>query len=101
MFGCSPDGTALYIEIYSFEEQCEAYFSLKLKNGTLLQHPITAVAKKSHKDSLTVGNLTIQQIVPYSKWRITFNGLLNYSDQQELTKDASEDAVQHVIFTFL
>lgn len=91
----------MFIEIYTFEEQCEGYFILKLKNGILLQQPVATVTKRSHPDSISVGNLTIQRIEPFSKWRITFNGMLELKDNSQTNENLNDDVEHHVMFTFL
>lgn len=64
-----------------------------------LEHAMTSDNVRG-KDSLSSNGLTIERILSYSKWRITYNGL-NY-----IQKPGNEHAnngvePQHVTFTFL
>lgn len=80
---------------------CDTYFVLKLKNK-VLQHGFKAtITENIYEDSITVGDLTLQQIEPFKKWRITFNGISPKSNfVDECIADNCEQT-QHVIFTFL
>lgn len=57
---------------------------------------------ESNQRVFSSNGFTIERLVPYSKWRITFNGLCytrKCDDQTE--KNYDDDEPQHVIFTFL
>lgn len=51
-------------------------------------------------ESFASSGLRIEPIVPYSKWRITFNGLIEIKKSGE-TINSTDSNAHHVIFTFL
>lgn len=65
-----------------------------------LKHPITSSTESGDRGTFSSRGLTIERLVPFSKWRITFNGLccVRKPDNQTETND---DEPQHVVFTFL
>lgn len=61
----------------------------------LTEYPMTTViSDRSHGGHATPG-LSIECLLPYTKWRLTFSGLLKRPDATEANE------LQHVAFTFL
>lgn len=72
----------------------------------VIDYPVAIVSKKSKSGHLVADALTIEQIMPYKKWRIVYNGLakIHKADNPidcNLTASCDEMELQHVMFTFL
>lgn len=61
-------------------------------------YPVTSTT--SSQQSFSSRGLTIERILPYAKWRITFNGLIDIENPDEPNGDNNIEP-QHVTFTFL
>lgn len=64
-----------------------------------LEHPIIS-SFESGRGIFSSNGLTIERLIPCSKWRITFNGLC-YVRKSNNETEKIDDEPQHVIFTFL
>lgn len=64
-----------------------------------LEQPIIS-SLDSGKGIFTSKGLTLERLIPFSKWRITFNGLCYVGKPGHETENV-DDEPQHVIFTFL
>lgn len=67
---------------------------------------MSILSKKSHDGQLIAGGLKIEQIIPFKKWRIVYNGLAkvhntNLPINYNFVESCDETELQHVIFTFL
>lgn len=65
-----------------------------------VESDLLMTSSSNEKECYSSKGLTIERIVPYSKWRITYNGLLPIKklDNPNENNDAEP---QHVLFTFL
>lgn len=66
----------------------------------LVESEYLATSSTNYHRIFSSGGLTIEQILPYSKWRITFNGLVDVKkpDEQDDTDDIES---KHIAFSFL
>lgn len=60
------------------------------------------MSSRRQQQSFSSRGLTIEPILPYSKWRIAFNGLANVTKLSDPVNECIDDIEpQHINFTFL
>lgn len=99
-YGCSQEQETIFIEFKKCGDFHDANFTLTLKDGTFLTIPdfIATDHTTTGPHGLSCRGLTIEPLLHFSKWRITFNGLI---DVKRLGEENNNTEPQHVIFTFL
>lgn len=65
-----------------------------------IEHPDTRVCNAT-PNKFEAHGLTLENLVPYSKWRIRFSGLLRRGIRTEFTEQTHENELEFVKFNFL
>lgn len=81
--------------------ECNVCDCIKDNNNLfIIETDYLVTSTSSCQQSFTSRGLTIERILPYAKWRITFNGLIDVKKPGE-PSDNNDIEPQHVTFTFL
>lgn len=104
VYGADDKGNFIQLKLTRLRHRVsEVWIILRLKNGetyTLPHHPNTRITDATPRIFEAAG-LKIEFLVPYSKLRITFNGLLRKGIQNESYNGIDEEDLFFVKFNFL
>ncbi|XP_063709081.1 uncharacterized protein LOC134837628 [Culicoides brevitarsis] len=104
IYGCDMNGNFLLLKFTRFQHRiAEIWLVLKFEDGTILtlpEHPDTLVCNGT-PNKFEAHGLTLENLVPYSKWRIRFNGLLRRGIRTEFSEEIHESDLEYVKFNFL
>lgn len=100
--GNDMEGNSLLIKFTRRRHRvAEVWLLLRLKNGQVYifpGHPNTKIVNAT-PNIFEGSGLKLECFVPYSKWRITYSGMLRRGISQEMTE--SEDDLYFVRFNFM
>uniref|UniRef100_A0A336MRJ4 CSON005495 protein n=1 Tax=Culicoides sonorensis TaxID=179676 RepID=A0A336MRJ4_CULSO len=103
IYGCDMNGNYLLLKFTRFQHRiAELWLVLRLEDGTtftLPEHPDTRVCNAT-PNKFEAHGLTLENLVPYSKWRIRFSGLLRRGVRREFSELINENELEFVRFNF-
>lgn len=127
-YGCDMNGNYLLLKFTRFQHRiAELWITLRLEDGThytlpgnrfslkvvqnlfffnlylilfSIEHPDTRVGNAT-PNRFEAHGLSMEILVPYSKWRICFSGLLRRGVRKEYTEHINESELEYVKFNFL
>lgn len=104
MYGCDLSGNYLLLKFTRFQHRiAELWITLRLADGTtftLPEHPDTRVCNGT-PNAFEAHGLRLENLAPYSKWRITFSGLLRRGIRTKFESSINEEELEFVHFNFL
>lgn len=104
IYGSDIKGNSLLIKLTRRRHRVsEVWLILKLDTGetyTLPIHPHTRITN-SNSRIFDAAGLKLECLVPYSKWRVTFNGELRNDVRHVYTEENFEENLKYIRFNFM
>lgn len=104
IFGSDQEGNSILLKLTRRRHRIsEVWLILRMQNGqvyTLPNHPDTRISNANTRLFEAAG-VRFECLVPCSRWRITFNGLLRCGSRKEYSGDVKEAELKHVKFNFM
>lgn len=104
IYGSDMNGNSLLIKLTRRRHRVsEVWLMLRLSDGetyTLPHHPYTRISN-SNSRIFDAAGLKLECIVPYARWRVTFNGELRNGVQHVYSEANFENKLKYVRFNFM
>lgn len=104
IYGSDQNGNSLLVKLTRCRHRnADVWLMLRLQNGqiyTLPEHPDIHLSNVNSKIFQARG-LELTCLIPFSKWRLSFNGMLRKNIRNQYTIDYQENELEYLKFNFM